>query len=204
MGGYVVKNEDQGLTPARIGQILEALALDGQHYADNVYDQARYARIHKLARILGGLPEDAPLLSEITPVTPKVGVDGAVINGDAILLIQRKDTEKWALPGGAVEVGERPSRAVIREVEEETGIHMKPDNVVGVFDNWMDRRVVSHHLYHIVIRGHKIGGTIKPQPEEILAAGWFTMDQLPPADAFHPGHYERVLKALRGVIGYVD
>ncbi len=203
MGEFSMDDQEQ-LTPARIGQILEALALDGQFYADNVYDKSRYNRIHELARKLGRVSADAPLLSPVAPITPKVGVDGAVIDHDTVLLIQRKDTAKWALPGGAVEVGEQPSHAVVREVEEETGIRMKPDEVVGVFDNWMDRQVIAHHLYHIVIRGHKTGGEITPQPEEILAVGWFNMAQLPPADAFHPGHYDRVLKALRGVVGYVD
>ncbi|MCL4496456.1 MAG: NUDIX hydrolase N-terminal domain-containing protein [Firmicutes bacterium] len=198
-------NDQEGrLTPARIGHILEGLALDGLHYAENEYDRSRYGRILELARALGHVPEDAPLLSKVVPVTPKVGVDGAVMDGETILLIQRKDSQKWALPGGAVEVGERPSEAVIREVEEETGIRIQPDNVVGVFDNWMDRRVMSHHLYHIVIRAHKTGGTINPQPEEVLAAGWFNVSQLPPADLFHPGHYDRVLKSLRGLVGAVD
>jgi ADP-ribose pyrophosphatase YjhB (NUDIX family) len=195
---------ERRLTPARIAHILEGLALDGRYYADNDYDKTRYNRILELARALENLPHDAPLLSEVVPVTPKVGVDGAVIAQEAILLIQRKDTQKWAMPGGAVEVGERPSEAVIREVQEETGIVIQPDNVVGVFDNWMDRDVVSHHLYHIVVRGHKIRGKIEPQPEEILEARWFNLAELPPRDQFHPGHYDRVLKSLRGTVGALD
>ncbi|MCL4318718.1 MAG: NUDIX hydrolase N-terminal domain-containing protein [Firmicutes bacterium] len=198
-------NDQEGrLTPARIGHILEGLALDGRHYADNEYDKARYRRILELARALEHVPQDAPLLSKVVPVTPKVGVDGAVIERDAILLIQRRDSQKWAMPGGAVEVGERPSEAVIREVQEETGILIQTDSLVGVFDNWMDRHVVSHHLYHVVIRGHKISGTINPQATEVLAVKWFNLADLPPRDLFQPGHYDRVLKALRGVIGTVD
>ncbi|MCY0908566.1 MAG: NUDIX domain-containing protein, partial [Sulfobacillus thermotolerans] len=82
---------------------------------------------------LGGISKDAPPLSTITPVTPKVGVDGAVFKQRELLLIRRRDSHQWALPGGAVEIGETPSEAVIREVVEETGIVMQADYVVGVF-----------------------------------------------------------------------
>jgi ADP-ribose pyrophosphatase YjhB (NUDIX family) len=192
------------MTPARIAEVLEALALDGQHYANNTYDRVRYARILELARTLGQADPGAPLLSRITPVTPKVGVDGAVMRNGQILLIRRKDTAQWALPGGACEVGETPREAVMREVAEETGIEMEADNLVGVFDNWMDRKVLAHHLYHIVVRGHDVGGTLCPQPEEILEAGWYRAGALPLEQNFHPGHYSRVLAALSGAIGVAD
>ncbi|POB10583.1 hypothetical protein CO251_07010 [Sulfobacillus sp. hq2] len=202
--GGRVKSPEQPLTPARIAHILEGLAIDGQHYANNTYDQHRYARIQELARILGGISKDAPPLSTITPVTPKVGVDGAVFKQRELLLIRRRDSHQWALPGGAVEIGETPSEAVIREVVEETGIVMQADYVVGVFDNWMDRRETSHHLYHIVIRGHYVSGELLPQPEEIADVQWVQPEELPPQDQFHPGHYDRVVKVLDGAIGVMD
>ncbi len=195
---------EKPLTPARIAEILEALSLDGQHYANNTYDKKRYARIEEMARTLRALPTDVPPLSRITPVTPKVGVDGAVFRDSDILLIRRGDTRQWALPGGAVELGEAPSEAVRREVVEETGIVMSVDNLVGVFDNWMDRRVTAHHLYHVVVRGQFAGGTLNPQPEEVLEVVWCKPGELPRPEEFHPGHYERILKALQGTVGYVD
>ncbi len=192
------------LTPARIAEILEALAIDGKHYANNIYDRTRYDRIWELARALGQVDPHAPLLSTITPVTPKVGVDGAVILDGKILLIRRRDTGLWALPGGACEVGETPREAVQREVREETGIEMASDNLVGIFDNWMDRRSPSHHLYHVVVRGHAVGGSLLAQPEEILEVGWYSQDALPLVKDFHPGHHSRVMAALTGATGQVD
>jgi 8-oxo-dGTP pyrophosphatase MutT (NUDIX family) len=39
-----------------------------------------------------------------------------------ILLMQRTDDRKWAMPGGGLEVGETPAAGVVREAFEETGV----------------------------------------------------------------------------------
>ncbi len=58
-------------------------------------------------------------------LNPALAVDAAVQRGDSILLIQRKFPPMqgcWGLPGGFVERDENPSDAVLRELNEETGI----------------------------------------------------------------------------------
>lgn len=50
-----------------------------------------------------------------------------------ILLIRKKDETLWGLPAGAVEPGETPSRALRREVFEETGLIVTPEQIIGVF-----------------------------------------------------------------------
>jgi 8-oxo-dGTP pyrophosphatase MutT (NUDIX family) len=39
-----------------------------------------------------------------------------------VLLVKRRDLPIWVLPGGGIECGESPQEALIREVEEETGL----------------------------------------------------------------------------------
>jgi ADP-ribose pyrophosphatase YjhB (NUDIX family) len=49
-------------------------------------------------------------------------VDIVVTKGDEVLLIKRKDTGQWALPGGFVTKGEPFIHAAARELHEETGL----------------------------------------------------------------------------------
>lgn len=61
------------------------------------------------------------------------GVTAVVINNqDEILLQLRRDTGTWAPPSGSVEPGETVAECAIREVMEETGITILPEEVVAV------------------------------------------------------------------------
>lgn len=61
---------------------------------------------------------------------------GAIVHDAAgwLLLIQR-GTEpgrgRWSLPGGRVEPGETDAEAVVRELREETGLDVRPGELVG-------------------------------------------------------------------------
>ncbi|UCD44561.1 MAG: NUDIX hydrolase [Candidatus Bathyarchaeota archaeon] len=55
----------------------------------------------------------------------------------------------WGLPGGVVELGESVQGAVIREVEEETGIRVRPERLITVFDRVVkdgDGRIRFHYV----------------------------------------------------------
>ena len=61
---------------------------------------------------------DAPAANSIVP---SVNVAVTTVAGE-ILLIHRSDYVNWALPGGAVDIGESLTQAAVRETREETGI----------------------------------------------------------------------------------
>lgn len=50
-----------------------------------------------------------------------------------ILLQEKSSGEGWSLPAGAVEPGETPQEAIIREVLEETGFPVSVETLAGVF-----------------------------------------------------------------------
>ena len=74
---------------------------------------------------------DAPKARRIVPAV------NVVVTNDAgeILLIRRTDNDYWALPGGAVDIGESLPQAAIRETHEETGIDCQITGLSGIYTN---------------------------------------------------------------------
>lgn len=50
-------------------------------------------------------------------------VAAVILDAANRILLQEKSGESWSLPAGMIEPGESPSKAVVREVEEETGLN---------------------------------------------------------------------------------
>lgn len=66
--------------------------------------------------------------------TIRVGCSAVIFHLDGsrkILLTRREDNNQWCLPGGGMEPGESASEACIREVEEETGLHVRIKRLIG-------------------------------------------------------------------------
>jgi len=66
------------------------------------------------------------------------GVHALVFKNNEYLFLKRHIDDKydpgcWDLPGGGINFNEQPLEAVIREVKEEVGIHIKPGKVLNVF-----------------------------------------------------------------------
>ncbi len=93
-----------------------------------------------------------------------LGAGGIVINeAGELLVIQRDDTRTWTYPGGALDMGELPTDAVVREVEEETGIKVYPVRLVGIFFNPVPAR---GDLLVFSFRCIQRGGEIKTSAEK--------------------------------------
>ena len=52
-----------------------------------------------------------------------------------ILLQRRADSGNWALPGGAMDIGETLAESAIREVKEETGFDVRIERIVGIYSD---------------------------------------------------------------------
>ncbi|MBI4243653.1 MAG: NUDIX hydrolase [Planctomycetes bacterium] len=97
-----------------------------------------------------------------------------------IVLIQRKndpDKGKWALPGGFVEKDETVEQCVVREIMEETGLHIKNPKLVGVYSNPLrdPRGRVITVVFHSVV--DKTDG-MKAQTDA-KDCKWMELKQLP-------------------------
>ena len=87
------------------------------------------------------------------PEAPIVGVGAVVVHAGRVLLIERANEPlkgEWSLPGGALELGETLEEGVVREVEEETGLRVKPVCVVKAFDR-ISRDEDGRVRYHFVL-----------------------------------------------------
>jgi ADP-ribose pyrophosphatase len=86
------------------------------------------------------------------PQAPIVGVAAVVLRGAEILLIRRGREPMlgtWSLPGGALELGETTAEGVAREVFEETGVRVRPVEIVATLDRIVrddDGRVRFHYV----------------------------------------------------------
>jgi ADP-ribose pyrophosphatase YjhB (NUDIX family) len=100
-------------------------------------------------------------------------VAALVTNGDGRLLLQRRsDNGLWAVPGGAVEIGESVSAAIVREMREETGLTVAIERLVGVYSDprlqvvrYADGNVV--HYIITLFTGRILGGTLQTCAESL-------------------------------------
>jgi ADP-ribose pyrophosphatase YjhB (NUDIX family) len=77
---------------------------------------------------------DSPEAPRANSLVPAVNV---VVVNDAgeILLIRRADNGNWAVPGGAVDLGESVAQAAVRETLEESGIECAITGIVGIYSD---------------------------------------------------------------------
>ena len=75
---------------------------------------------------------DDPAAPKANSMVPSVNV--VVVNDqDQILLIRRSDNDNWAVPGGAIDLGESMTQAAVRETKEETGIDCEITSLIGIY-----------------------------------------------------------------------
>jgi 8-oxo-dGTP diphosphatase len=114
------------------------------------------------------------------------GVTAVVIAEDGgILLHRRADDGHWATPGGILEPGEQPAAALVREVHEETGVHVVPERIASVvteppFTYPNGDRV---QFVDITFRCRPVGGAPRAVADESLEVAWFAPDRLPAMNA---------------------
>jgi len=191
---------------ARWADRLQATARTGLFFATNDYDRERYQEIIALAAEMAGLLTDRPApefqtrwAGDVGYVTPRVGVGAAIFDAEGrILLLQRPESlpehPVWGLPVGWSEVGETPAEGIRREVREETGLIVRVDRLLGVYD--CRGPGILHHLYNLVFACTVLAGTLTPTAEAPVG-GYFCRDTLPDvlphhapsiADAFAARH----------------
>jgi 8-oxo-dGTP diphosphatase len=82
----------------------------------------------------------------------RAGAYGVLLREGEVLLAMQED--ELLLPGGGVDPGETPVRALHREVYEETGWRIGPPRRVGVFSRYawlVEERYFARKIQHVYV-----------------------------------------------------
>ncbi len=106
---------------------------------------------------------------------PKVAVGVVVEKDGGIVLGKRNHDPKmgwWCFPSGFVDAGEVVEEAAIRECQEETGLDVSIDKLLGVYSTSGER------VIFIAFAGRAVGGQLEAG-DECTEVGVFPPDDLP-------------------------
>ncbi|WP_244615670.1 NUDIX hydrolase [Stackebrandtia albiflava] len=102
------------------------------------------------------------------------------LDGSRLLMLRQPPGHGWGLPAGLLERGERPVDGAVRELHEETGIALTPEDVepaapnavVHTYGRWVDTVFTARidpETVELAVDG-----------AEVLDARWWPVDGMPP------------------------
>lgn len=107
-----------------------------------------------------------------------IGVGGAVVRDGRLLLVRRASRHgrgNWQLPGGFIEPDETIEQAVVREVQEETGVSAVVDAVLGLRNRYDPE---SGNGVYIVLLLRPIDGEPTADGHEVDQAAYFNLEEI--------------------------
>lgn len=164
-------DEFKALKPEDFVKLMRFPALvDGRR----VYEPKPFMGKVRYAGIGYGLNEDPKRY-----INPAVAVNALITKDGRVLLVKRaKEPYKdlWSLPGGYLEYNETIEDGLRREICEETGLLVKPTNIIGIYSDPL--RHPEKHVIAIAYEAVIEGGELKPG-KEIDEIKFFGLNELP-------------------------
>jgi 8-oxo-dGTP diphosphatase len=114
-----------------------------------------------------------------------------------VLLHRARDDGKWYTIGGAIEPGEEPADAAVREAMEETGLKVEPMRIVSVQTGPLVTYSNGHQVRYVSIAFlcRIIGGHLHIADDESMELRFFALGELPD---LRDDQLQRVRHALSG------
>ncbi|MFI8262101.1 NUDIX hydrolase [Streptomyces sp. NPDC085665] len=137
---------------------------------------------------------NAPAANSVVPSVTAVVRD----EQGRLLLIHKTDNNLWALPGGGHDAGESIAQTVVREVEEETGIAVVVEDIVGLYTD--PQHVIAYddgevrQQFSICFHARPVGGSLRTSSES-KEVRWVAPADLGELD-IHPSMRLRITHGL--------
>jgi 8-oxo-dGTP pyrophosphatase MutT (NUDIX family) len=151
------------------------------------FDHATRRNIAERCAAFARLPASEPVAAlKRAAVAIALTEAGDVADGTAVLLTlraagPRAHSSQWALPGGRCDEGESPAGAALRELHEELGLELGPNDVLGLLDDYPTR---SGYLITPVVVWAAPSAAISPNPDEVASVHRIALGNIEQADAF--------------------
>ena len=186
---------------------VQRTARQGLAATEDSFNIERYRRINDTTQ---SLMDGVRNQSEFTPVTfahlntrtPKTCAELLILDDKRrILLLRRHDNGKWAMPGGACEVGETSAATAARETSEEVLVDATIDGLAGVFHNDLVGDRNAKLLTCFVYVGHPTEAGSEPSTTaEAVEVGWFELDALEELTDLWEPHRVKITGALKTIV----
>ncbi|TMW70089.1 NUDIX hydrolase [Alteribacter natronophilus] len=128
-------------------------------------------------------------------------VAGVLIVDNQVLLHKAETDSFWALPGGRVQISERSEDALIREIQEETGMRVKTEGLLWTVENFFHYEGEAFHEIGFYYRMcpelplEKQKSFYGLETDRQLVFRWFPLDQLDDIEV-RPSFLKERLKGL--------
>nr|WP_242542653.1 NUDIX hydrolase [Enterococcus sp. DIV1298c] len=189
---------------------LLAIAEAGLFYGKDRFDEERYQELKSIALSLlsDGEKEIEEQLTFILEKnegypTPKVDVRAFIKQENKILLVEDHHTKEWALPGGFAEIGYSPKENIEKEVKEETGLTVRVDQLLAIFDTNARKDLPQAFQYYKVIFGCSVIEGSFVANNETSNSAFFALDDLPALSQKRTTEEQLTILA-NGILPYFD
>jgi ADP-ribose pyrophosphatase YjhB (NUDIX family) len=112
---------------------------------------------------------------------------GALVVRDGCVLLGRRNREPylgwWDIPGGFLEPWEHPAAGAVREVAEETGLTVRPTELLGIFIDTYGEGDGADYTLNVYYLVEIVGGETRPA-DDLAELAWFAAGSLPEQIAF--------------------